>query len=403
MHLPAVPGSKYEAVRLLFLAALAQGTTTLKGLPAAQDILDAITALQDLGIQIKTNKDALTIQGSGGNFTPLKQEVHLGKSGTLARFIIPFIALQKKPVRVNADPQLCSRPMQEIFSALSSQGVHIDSDDQHLPATIQGQDLKNKKILVDASRSSQFLSGLLLIAPVVGLQITTSQKIVSQSFVDLSLDLMKKFGANWSKTEKTYRFAAGGYQAKNYQIPADWSSASYFLALSAITRVPCRLENLALDSKQGEASFYQILAQMGCQIKKGKSSLTLKRGEALQGVCVDLNLMPDIVPTLAVVATLAKTKTIISNIEHLRYKECDRLSLIVQEINKIGGKAKAVGDKMIIYPKKPRGGRVDPHDDHRLAMSFALLGLAGIPLQIKNPSCVNKSFPSFWQTVNLSP
>ncbi len=399
---PQIPGSKYEAVRLLFLAALAKGTTTLQGLPAAQDIVDAIAALQDLGIEITSNQDTATIKGSCGKFTPIKSEVYLGKSGTLARFIIPFIALQSKAIRVNADPQLCSRPMQEIFCALTEQGVQISSCDGHLPATVQGGNLQNKKIYVDASRSSQFLSGLLIIAPTAGLQISTSEKVVSRSFVNLTLDLMKKFSATWHKPDSdSYQFTTSGYQARESQIPADWSSASYFLALAAITATPCTLANLDLHSRQGEAEFYRILQKMGCPIEENKDALCVESCHELQGISADLNLMPDIVPTLAVIATLAKSKTVISNIEHLRYKECDRLSLMVQEINNIGGKAEALADKMIIYPQKPTGGIIDPHDDHRLAMSFALLGLAGIPLQIKNPHCVNKSFPNFWQIMGV--
>ncbi len=398
---PAIPGSKYEAVRLLFLAALSSGTTTLKELPEAQDIKDAISALQNLGIDIKIAGNTATIEGSSGKFTPRKSEVHLGKSGTLARFIIPFIALQNKAVKVNADPQLCARPMQEIFSALSQKGVQINSTSGHLPATIKGGNLHGKKICVDASRSSQFLSGLLLVAPVTNLQICTSEKVVSQTFVELTLNLMQKFGAIWKKEKNCYSFATAGYQSREYQIPADWSSASYFLALSAITGVPCTINNLDLDSKQGEARFYQILQKMGCPIEKKDNALVVGKCTELQGVCEDLNAMPDIVPTLAAIATLAKSKTTISNIEHLRYKECDRLSLIVQEINNIGGKAEAQQDKMIIYPQKPTAGIVDPHDDHRLAMSFALLALAGNPLKIKNPDCVNKSFSNFWKTMRI--
>ena len=400
LHFPKIPGSKYEAVRLLILAALAKGETTLQGLPDAQDIKDTLTALRHLGIAIKTKGDTAIIQGSGGNFTPKKKRIYLGKSGTLARFIIPFVALQKKTVYLDADAQLCSRPMQEIFAALIASGVQIDSEHGHLPATICGGTLQYKKITVDTSRSSQFLSGLLLIAPIAHLQVATRGKTVSQSFIDLTLDLMTKFGATCHQEADTYYCSATGYRAQTYQIPADWSSTSYFLALSAITGVPGKIGNLDFQSKQGEARFYHILKRMGCQIKITDNYLTVQNSAPLQGATFDMNQMPDIVPTLAVIATMATGKTVISNIAHLRYKECDRLNLIVSEINRIGGKAEVRGDKMIIYPQKPTGGTIDPHDDHRLAMSFALLGLAGIPLNIKNPQCVNKSFPTFWELTN---
>ncbi len=398
---PAIPGSKYEAVRLLFLAALSSGESVLTGLPDAQDILDAIQVLQDLGIEIEHNGSTATIQGSNGKFTPKSDKIYLGKSGTLARFVIPFVALQNQPIFVDADSQLCLRPMQEIFTALAEQGVKITSRDGHLPATIQGGTLGGKRIEIDVSRSSQFLSGLLLIAPIVGLEITPIGKMVSKSFIELTLDLMRKFGATPLNTEGSYSFAPSGYKPQRYQLSADWSSVSYFLGLAAITNTPAKIGNLDFDSKQGEAEFYTLLCQMGCEIVKKENSLIFKRCDLLQGIEVDMNLLPDVVPTLAIIATFAETKTTIYNIEHLRYKECDRLNLVVEEINKLGGYAQAFADKMVIYPQKPKGGEVNTYDDHRMAMSFALLGLAGIPCSMQNPDCVNKSFPSFWEMMRV--
>ncbi len=398
---PAIPGSKYEAVRLLFLSALSKGECTLTGLPDAQDILDAIQVLQDLGIEIKHSGATAVIQGFGGKFTPKSDKIYLGKSGTLARFVIPFVALQSQPIYVDADAQLCSRPMEEIFSALAEQGVSISSKDGHLPATIQGGTLDGKQIEIDVSRSSQFLSGLLLIAPIVGMKIVPIGKLVSKSFVELTLDLMKKFGATPLSAQESYSFAPTGYNSVNYQIAADWSSVSYFLGLAAITNTPAKISNLDFASKQGEAEFYTLLQQMGCEISKEENSLIFKKRDTLRGIEVDMNLLPDVVPTLAIVATYAESKTTIYNIEHLRYKECDRLNLVVEEINKLGGYAQAFTDKMIIYPQKPKGGLVSTYDDHRMAMSFALLGLSGIPCTIDKPDCVNKSFPSFWKMMNV--
>jgi len=391
-----IPGSKYESIRVLFLAALSKKVSKIENIPLNDDILDAIRVLQELGIDIKREKNTLWITGSQGNFVPKVQEINVGLSGTLARFVVPFICLQKKPILVNAQKGLCFRPMRDLFDALVSSGVKIEHKNNCLPAKIFGR--KFEKVKIKANISSQYVSGLLIMGAIWGLEIELLSNLVSSKFVDMTISLMNQFGSRVIKRENIYTVASGGYRACDYRVFSDWSSASYFLAFGAITNQSIKVENLDLQSEQGEAKFVFLLQKMGCRAVFGKDSITIYPSSGtLEGIEVDMGNMPDVVPTLAMVACFAKSKTIIKNIAHLKYKECDRLNLIEEQINNLGGNATVLDDKLIIRPAKLHSGEVNPYGDHRMAMSFALIGAMVKGIKILDESCVNKSFEYFWE------
>ncbi len=409
----SVPGSKYIANRVLLIAALANGASTIKNVPENDDINAAIEALKKFNVEIarkseisgidsidnKKNSE-LVIIGTNGKISSANEKIDVKNSGTLLRFITGFASLADGKTKITGSERLQERPINDLLKSLNDLGIKCKSLNKGFPPVeVIGGTLNGGMTKIKGNVSSQFISALLLISPYAknDVEIIIKSELVSKSYVDMTIGLMKEFGVN-VKNENYEKFKIKcnqKYAAKNYIIPADWSSANYFFAAAAI--VPGRVKVNDVDlSQKGESEFIEILREMGCEINKGKNSVEVIGRNGLNAVEADMSSMPDSVQTLAAVAVFAKGETKIKNIENLKYKESNRINDTASELKKLGIKVIAKDDELIINGGTPKPAVIDSHNDHRMAMSFALIGLkAGIKIQ--NPECVAKSFPNFWE------
>jgi 3-phosphoshikimate 1-carboxyvinyltransferase len=288
------------------------------------------------------------------------------------------------------------------LAALQQIGVQAQSlnDNGCPPVEITGTTIRKDQVHINCQKSSQYLSALLLIAPCLdnGLQIRVTGGPVSRPYVDLTIDLMKTFGLHLEREGYRQFNVSGGqmYRAGEYAVEADCSQASYFWGAAAIGRADIKVMGVKADSAQGDVRFVDLLQQMGCRVSKTSEGIGVAGGP-LCAIEADLADMPDQVPTLAVVAAFARGTTVIKNVAHLKSKESDRLRATVTELKKMGIEAACNANTLAVTGGKPKGAIIDTYDDHRIAMSFAIAGLKVPGVSIRNESCVEKSFPAFWQ------
>jgi 3-phosphoshikimate 1-carboxyvinyltransferase len=395
-----LPGSKSYTHRALVAAALADGESLLTNALDAEDTRFTAQALAQLGGQIDWQEDGVRVQGTGGRWQPVMGPIYLGNSGTSMRFLTALAALGEGEYRLTGSPRLCERPQGELLEALAQLGVKAVSErgDGCPPVIVHGG-LQGGRASVSGAISSQYLSALLFIAPLAprGAEIEITGDLVSRPYVDLTLDVLGDFGISYYR--EGYRFfnLPGGqcYLAQAYAIEADASSASYFWAAAALTHGRVTIANLTPDSCQGDVGIIKILERLGCRVSSGEEGLTVEGGP-LQGVEVDMAAMPDLVPTLAVLAAFARGQTVITGAAHLRHKESDRLAAVAAELGKMGIAVQETADGLIITGGQPHAAEIDTYQDHRLAMSFAVAGLRAPGTIIRDPDCVAKSFPEFW-------
>lgn len=392
-----LPGSKYIANRLIPMCALASTPSRLSNIVDNNDIQAAISGLNALGYHLRLKGNQLDIVPREA---PLSQSTSLNTyhSGTFSRFVSAVAALESVDVTIECSEKMATRPMQELFSALSELGVAIQSNDQKLPAVITGPITENK-CSIDAGRSSQFLSALLIIGPLLknGINIQLVGKQVSSSYVDMTIHWMKTMGIGIGRNEESLLIEANqNYQGIEVNIPGDAVSASYFMGLVGIAGGRICIQSFDHDSLQGESKFYQVLELMGMQFEKGEDEITVISDGKLKGIEVDMGEMPDVVQTLAVMACFAQGKTLIKNIAHLAYKESNRINDTATELLKAGIKVEYGEDFLLIEGGKPQAAVIETYDDHRMAMSMALLGVQTEGITIQDPDVVNKSFPNYW-------
>jgi 3-phosphoshikimate 1-carboxyvinyltransferase len=396
-----LPGSKSYTHRALVAAALAEGASVLTNALKAEDTELTAQALAKLGAGLDWQGDTVRVKGAGGRWRPVAEPIYLGNSGTSLRLLTALTALGQGDYRLTGTARLCERPLGELLSALQQLGVKAASQrgDGCPPVTVRGG-LAGGRASLSGAVSSQFVSALLFIGPLApaGLRLTITGELVSRPYVDLTLEVMAGFGVSYYR--EGYRFfeVPGGqaYLPQAFAIEADASSASYFWAAAAITGGRATIANLSEGSSQGDAGFPRVLAAMGCRAECSAGGLTVTGGP-LKGVQVDMAAMPDLVPTLAVVAAFARGETVITGVAHLRHKESDRLAAVAAELGKMGVAARETEDGLIITGGRPRGAAIDTYQDHRLAMSFAVAGLKAPGTVINNPEVVAKSFPDFWE------
>jgi len=397
----SLPGSKSYTHRTLVAAALAAGESLLSNALKAEDTELTAQALAKLGAGIDWQGTAIRVRGVGGKWRAVAEPIYLGNSGTSMRFLTALTALGQGPYTLTGTARLCQRPLGELLQALAQLGVQVTAErsDGCPPVTVQGG-LKGGRARLSGAVSSQFVSALLFIGPLApeGVEIEITDELVSRPYVDLTLGVLEDFGISYYR--EGYRFfqVPGGqvYQPADYAIEADASSASYFWAAAAITGGKVTIANLSGDSCQGDAAFPRVLEQMGCTLESAADGLTVQGGQ-LRGITADLAAMPDLVPTLAVVAACAQGETVITGVAHLRHKESDRLAAVAAELQKMGIAARDTADGLIITGGTPHGAAIDTYQDHRLAMSFAVAGLRVPGIIINDPGCVAKSFPDFWE------
>ena len=400
-----VPGSKYVANRVLLISALAEGTSMIKNVPDNDDINNSINALKKFGIEIEKEDNTLIIKGSSGKLKLPENEIDVGNSGTLLRFIAAFVSLAEGKTKITGSARIQERPIKDLLASLRDLGIESESLNQgYPPVIIEGGTLKGGTTRIKGDISSQFISSLLLVSPYAekDVEIIIESELVSKNYVDMTIDLMEEFGIEIRREgHKKFLIKSNQkYSAKEYTTPGDWSSASYFMAAAAIVPGIVRINDLDVNSKQGEAKFSKVLEQMGCTVKKGNDCIEVRGTTSLQAVDISMPLMPDVVQTLAAVAVFAQGTTKIRNIANLKYKESDRIEDTAAELRKLGLGVETTNDEMKITPisiEKIKPAVIDSHNDHRMAMSLALIGLKLPGIKIQNPECVNKSFPEFWE------
>ena len=396
----SLPGSKYVANRLVIIAALSPHQVVLNNVVDNDDIHTAISGLNDLGYCLKRQGEQVIALANETDPSPTNSSIYTAHSGTFSRFITAVAGLHHKPVQLSGSEKMNTRPMVELFDAMRTLGVTVESDNDRLPATITGPYVK-QVCHVDASRSSQYVSGLLLAAPLMpeGLSLHLVGDVVSRQYIDMTIALMQDFGVKVEQiSDSHYQIAKGqSYQQKEMSIAPDPVSSSYFMAAAAICGGQVTLQRFDFNSIQGEAGFYSVLEDMGCECIREQDALTIKRQGPLKAVDRDMGEMPDVVQTLAAIACFAEGTTMIRNIAHLAYKESNRIADTANELKKCGVDVDYGDDYLAITGGGDFHKAVfETHDDHRMAMSLALVASQIEGCVINNAGVVSKSFPTYW-------
>ena len=404
-----VPGSKSLTQRALIAAALAGGESVLHGPLVSEDTEYSSEALRQVGVTIE-HGETWKVKGNGGVITPSAEPIFLGNNGTATRFLTSVVSLGDSPFTIDGGKRMYERPIDPLMSALTGWGVDVKSihDTGCPPLLINSAGLEGGATVLPEGKSSQYLSSLLLVAPYARntAELRVEGEVFSKPYVTMTLDVMSSFGINVEySTDYTYfKIPTGCYKPQDYFIEGDASSASYFWAAAAVTGGRVTVENVPVPSLQGDAMLVPLLGRMGCEVSVEGRGITVTAGKTLVGITVDMADMPDVVPTLAVVAAFAEGDTLIENIAHLRIKECDRLTAVVTELTKMGAHIEEGPDSMIIHGdggKCLHGATIETYNDHRMAMCMAVAGLKVPGVKITGEECVAKSFPDFWERFAL--
>lgn len=400
----SAPPSKSATHRAIILASLASGTSIIKNVLVADDTKYTIEALKALGFLIEQDGTTITITGSAGKLRAPKEAIFLGNSGSTMRMLAAVCSLAQGTTTLTGEKRLCERPMKDLLVALTDVGITATSEKNNdcPPVVITGGLLQGGTVHINGSLSSQYITALLLIAPFAKnpMHIVVDGNLASKPYVALTIDVMQAFGVVIKNNNFTEFFVPNTqtYTATDYTIEGDYSSASYFLAAAAITNSEITITNLKTDSSQGDKVFIDLLEKMGCTVYRKENQITVQGTKQLQSIHIDMKNCPDIVQTLAVVAAFAKGETIMTGIANLRYKETDRIAAPVTELQKMGITAAVKDDSLTIYGGQPKGATIQTYNDHRMAMSFAIAGLAAQDETIiENAEVVKKSYPNFWE------
>jgi|SRR3989338_2068778 len=393
------PPSKSYTNRALLIAALAKGKSIIKQPLFSDDTYYMISALKQFGAVIEKHGSKLIVEGTNGILSAPKEKIFVGNAGTTMRFLAAFASLAEGAVIITGDKRMRQRPIQDLLDALLLLGVRSESSNGCPPVRIYGGSFEGGNIKLKGSISSQYLSSILMCSPYAKKEVSISiiGQLASKPYVDITIDIMKQFGADVRNIgyKKFLIKNSAKYKPKIYKIEGDASSASYFFAAAAVTKGKVKVKNINPESKQGDIHFADILKKMGCAVKKYKDAVQVK-GNSLKSVDVDMNSMPDTVPTLAVTSLFAGSTTVIRNVPNLRFKETDRLNALAFELRKIGADVEETQDGLKIKRRRLQKAIIETYNDHRMAMSFAVAGLAIRGIRIKNHGCVSKSFPNFW-------
>jgi 3-phosphoshikimate 1-carboxyvinyltransferase len=401
-----IPGSKSITHRALIAAGLAKGESLLNEALSCEDTLCTISGLRELGITISTCGNKMKVSGTGGEFHPSVgiRDIYLGNAGTSYRLLLSTVALARGKYILTGSARMRERPIGDLLRALNKLGVEASciGQDGFPPVSINARGIRGGRVAIEGDKSSQYVSSLLLAAPYTrnGVEIEVKGNLVSRPYVDVTVDVMKRFGVIVNRDRYHHFKIASGqmYQPCQWKIEGDVTNASYFWAAAAVTGGTVTTENVyPLTTNQGDICFLDSLEEMGCRVEREIDRVVVQGG-TLSGIAVDMGTMPDMVPTLAAIALFAKGKTAIRNVSHLRHKESDRLKAIAMEWNRMGGRVQKLSDGLIIHADtKLSEAVVETYGDHRLAMALAVVGLKVPGIKIRNEKCVDKSFPMFWE------
>jgi len=397
------PGSKSITNRALICAALAKGESELLGALDSDDTRVMIESLERLGIAVKHDRGARTIRVTGCDGCPPSTEadLYVANSGTTVRFLTAMVTLGRGTFRLDGMARMRERPIEQLLDALRQLGAKAtcESDSGCPPVLVRSSGLPGGRATVAGDISSQYLSGLLMAAPCAQqtVELVVDGELVSKPYIEMTLAVMEAFGAR-TTNENLQRFVTAGqqsYRGCRYEIEPDASAASYFFAAAAITGGKVTVEGLSRKSLQGDVAFCDCLQKMGCEIEETDDSMTVL-GRPLRGITVDMNPISDTVQTLGAVALFADGPTDISGVGHIRHKETDRISALATELRKVGAIVDERPDGLRITPGQVHGAAIDTYDDHRMAMSLALVGLRVPGIVIRDPGCTAKTYPAFF-------
>ena len=404
-----VPGSKSITNRALLLAALAEGKTTLEGALFSDDVRCFLDSLKAMGVSIEENEadKRIRVIGTGGKIPNPSGTIYVGSAGTAARFLTAWVGLSGAEYDITASEQMENRPMQDLFEALTKLGAKITylKAKDYLPVHIKGigTACETSEIDLDISKSTQYLSALLMAAPILasGLTIRITSEKKTGSYVEITRRMMHEFGVEAAFDGECYRVEAGScYQTPGtYQVEPDVSAACYFYAAAAITGGSVTVKNVRRDLMQGDIQFLDVLKEMGCFLSDKPAGLRVTGPVPgrLKGISVDMNDFSDQALTLAAIAPYADSMVEILNIEHTREQECDRMRAISDNMRRMHITCEESRDSIRIYPGKPEVAEIETYNDHRVAMAFTILGMRAKDITIMNPECCKKTFPDFYK------
>jgi 3-phosphoshikimate 1-carboxyvinyltransferase len=408
----SVPGSKSITNRALVLAAIRSsfGPCELNGALRSDDTEVMVDCLRRLGYRIETDWPTVRLLPHGADaIVPARSaDFFVGNSGTTMRFLTALCAIGNGRFRLDGVHRMRERPIEDLLEALRACGVNAKSElgNGCPPVVIEGTGwLKGDGAVIRAEVSSQFASALLMVAPFNEsghFTLRLEGPVVSEPYIRMTEQMMREWGARWrtSNGDRSYLFDAESrinycHNQLSYAIEPDASAASYFFAAAAITGGTVTVADLSRRSLQGDVGFVDILEQMGCRVEECSSGITL-HGRPLHGIDVDMNAISDTVMTLGAVACFADSPTLIRNIAHIRHKETDRIAALASELRKVGADVEEFGDGLKITPRPIHGAEIETYDDHRMAMSMALIGLKAPGITIVKPGCVAKTYPDYW-------
>ena len=403
-----LPGSKSISNRVLLLSALASGETRVGGLLDADDTRVMLEALQRLGVAWRRENGVLRVSGLGGVFPVRSAELWLGNAGTAFRPLTAVLALSGGEYRLSGVPRMHERPIRDLVDTLRGIGAQIEylGVEGYPPLAVHpGSPHFGAPVRVRGDVSSQFVSALLMALPLARSAVTVEveNELISKPYVEITINLMHRFGVDVAREDwRRFRLARSGYASPGQiMIEGDASSASYFLAAAAISGGPVRVEGVGRDSIQGDVHFTKVLERMGARVSMGADWIEASCDRRLQPFDMDLNHIPDAAMTAAVMALFADGPSTLRNIASWRVKETDRLAAMATELRKLGAEVEEGPDFLRIVPpaRLVSGVAIDTYDDHRIAMSFALAALGGVPVAINDPSCVAKTFPDYFTTL----
>ena len=403
-----LPGSKSLTNRALIVAALGHGNCHIADLLLAEDTRHMIAAVNELGVPVRVDevRRCATLSGCGGQWPAGQASVFCGNAGTVIRFLTAACCCGVGEFRLDGVPRMRERPIGDLVDALRDLGTHIDYDQRkgYCPLTIRANGLRGGRVAFKMPPSSQFLSALLMAAPLAmrDVMIAVRGDLPSKPYVAMTLKVMADFGVQVVE-DAMQRFIVPcrqTYRADRFDIEPDATAASYFFGAAALAGGRVTVDGLGSESCQGDVGFAGVLETMGCTVEQGPRQTTVRgpRDGRLRGIEVDLNDMPDVAPTLAVLAAFADGPTRIRNVANLRIKETDRLHALATELGKIGVQTEIHDDGLSITPpSSPKAAAIDTYEDHRMAMSFALAGLRLKGMVIRDADCVSKTFPEFFE------
>ena len=397
-----VPSSKSYSNRALLIAALADGESHIYNCLKCEDTRYMISALNSHNINIVEDKTKVTVHGCNGFPGTSGKNIFVGNAGTTMRFLCSFAALCLGETIIDGSWRMRQRPLNDLIDGLSPLGVEIISQNENgcPPVKIKGGGIDGGETEMNGDKSSQYFTSILLSSPYAkkDVLIKVNGELTSRPYIDLTIDLMRIFGVNVENNSYSSFFikSGNGYKAREYTIESDMTSATYFFAAAAITGGKVKVKNINISTMQGDIKFVDILKKMGCIVLKGENFIEVEGG-GLTGINVNMNKMPDAVQTLAVTSLFARGETRITGVSNLRIKETDRIKALATELSRLGAQVRELDDGLVIIPGKMQAAEIVTYDDHRMAMSFSLAGLKIHGIRIKNPGCVNKSFPDFFK------